>query len=197
MQQSQKLFLGQLPLNLAISMKFFSRDQVKKPDIDGIVDQELPMLFRVAVRMTLSETEAEDLVAQTLYQAAKAWDRFDGSHPKAWLISILRNEFLTSVRRKSHPTVSLQELSEPASEDYWQAVDWKILGNQILSLLDGLPEEFRLPVSLCDLEQLSREEAASSLGIPVGTLNSRLHRGRNVLRSLAIQTIGDLSPQKP
>lgn len=179
-------------------MKFFSREKNAKPRFETVVDQELPMLFRIAVRMTLNEAEAEDLVGQTLYLATKAWDNFDGAHPRGWLIAILRNEFLAMKRKNSaRPTVALDDAAEPSTEGYWQEIDWKLIGTQIISLLDRLPEDFRLPIALCDVEQLTRDEAALSLAIPIGTLNSRLNRGRNMLRTLALQTLGDptLQPQ--
>lgn len=160
----------------------FGTPQNPKPDFEKVVDQELPLLYRVALRLTRNPAEAEDLVGQTLYLAARAWAVFDGAHPRSWLLRILRNEHLGSLR-KNQNTTSLDETSEPSTEGYWQEIDWSLVGEQILKVLDMLPEDYRLAVTLCDVEELTREEAAEALEIPIGTINSRLHRGRAMLRA--------------
>lgn len=147
--------------------------------------KELSTLYRVAQRLVGTATEAEDLVGQTLLAAAKAWDKFDGRHPKAWLIAILRNErhraLRTAAARPQTSDIDTADLSD--GDGGWKDVDLKIIGEHILSALDKIPEEYRLAVSLCDIEQLTYEEAAEVLGVPSGTIRSRLHRGRHALRN--------------
>lgn len=171
-------------------MLMFGSPQSAKPDFEKVVDQELPLLYRVALRLARNPSEAEDLVGQTLYLAARAWAVFDGAHPRAWLLRILRNEHLGTIR-KHQITTSLDETSEPSTEGYWQEIDWSLIGEQILKVLDMLPEDYRLAVTLCDVEELTREEAAEALEIPIGTINSRLHRGRAMLRAKLASLLPD------
>ncbi len=148
------------------------------------MDQELPILYRVAVRLTLNETRAEDVVSQTLYLAARSWDQFDGRHVRSWLIQILRNEHLGQIRKSARqPEVTLEEVHELSEEGYWMKIDQQLDHIQVLAAIDRLPEEYRLAVALCDIEGLTRQEAAAALEISEGTINSRLHRGRNLLRA--------------
>lgn len=154
-------------------------------DFETTVRRELNTLYRVAQRLTGKAADAEDLVGQTLLAAAKAWNNFDGRHPKAWLIAILRNERNRSIRTaSSRPQTADIEAAELADGDGgWKDVDLKIIGDHILATLDKIPEEYRLAVALCDVEQLTYEEAAEVLGVPAGTIRSRLHRGRHALRN--------------
>ena len=148
---------------------------------------EIPVLYRVARRITGNDADAEDAVGQTLMAAVKAWDRFDGQHARSWLIKILKNEcFVISRKRGKRLETDISIVAEPATEDFWQAVDWTLVGDHLLEALDDLPTEYRLAVALCDVEQMGYEEAAEALEIPVGTLKSRIFRGRKLLRSRLI-----------
>lgn len=176
---------------------FFRRSTpVRKPRFEDVVDTELPILYRTAKRLAHNDTEAEDLVGQTLYLAARAWPTFDGAYPRSWLIKILRNEFLGRRKKAANrPEVNIDDVAEPSEEGYWKAIDWGILGPQILDALDMIPEDYRLAVALSDVEGLTRLEVAEALGIPEGTVNSRLHRGRNLLRARLVTLLGDAAPQ--
>jgi RNA polymerase sigma-70 factor, ECF subfamily len=155
----------------------------RKEDFATVVERELDTLYRVAKRLTRNESDAEDTVSQTLTSAFQSWDRFDGKHTRSWLITILRNEWLQILRkRKSRPEVAIDLVAEPFEECSWKEVDTKILAQQIKLALAQIPEEYRLAVELCDVEGLSYEEAAAMLGVPIGTIRSRLFRGRNQLR---------------
>lgn len=145
---------------------------------------QLGLLYRVARRMAANAADAEDLVGQTLLSAARAWSSFDGRHLKGWLLTILRNEHLKTLRtRSSRPkTVGLEEGAEVTRGSIADEIDQRAFVDEILRELDGLPEEFRMAVSLCDVEQFSYEDAAAALGVPVGTVRSRLFRGRRLLR---------------
>jgi RNA polymerase sigma-70 factor (ECF subfamily) len=167
-------------------MALLSRKPVK-PSFDEVAMAEIPVLYRVARRITGNDADAEDAVGQTLMAAVKAWDRFDGHHARSWLIKILKNEcFAISRKRGKRLETDISIVAEPATEDFWQAVDWTLVGDHLLEALDDLPTEYRLAVALCDVEQMGYEEAAEALEIPVGTLKSRIFRGRKLLRSRLI-----------
>lgn len=155
-----------------------------KPDFEATALGELGLLYRVARRLAINPTEAEDLVSQTLLAAAKSWEGFDGRHPRSWLVTILKNEHLKAIRRRgSRPrTVSMEEGVELTQGDLGEELDQRAFVDDILRELDSLPEDFRMAVALCDVEQMSYEDAATSLGVPIGTVRSRLFRGRRLLR---------------
>jgi RNA polymerase sigma-70 factor (ECF subfamily) len=155
-----------------------------KARFEDVARGELSVLFRVAVRLTRHDQDAEDLVSRTLLLAAKAWDNFDGRHARSWLIRILKNEFFNSRRSgKGAGNVALDDVAEPADEGFWVAVSDRALGQALMEELDRLPEEYRLAVVLCDVEEMSYDEAASALEVPIGTVRSRLFRGRRMLRA--------------
>jgi RNA polymerase sigma-70 factor (ECF subfamily) len=146
--------------------------------------RELEGLYRVAKRLTLNTAEAEDLVGSTMLAACRTWDRFDGRHPRSWLIKILRNEFLQSRRRAAvRNETPFDEAAEPGDECFWQAIEYKLDIEVILQALDQLPEEYRLPIALCDVEEMDYAEAAEALDMPQATLRTRLFRGRKKLQA--------------
>lgn len=153
---------------------------------------EIPVLYRVARRLTRNNDDAEDLVGTTLYQGAKAWERFDGRHARAWLIRILRNAHLGEIRRQtSRPEETLGTEIDSSYEGFWKVIDWRLAGGRVMEELDKLPEDFRLAVALVDVEEMGHAEAADALGIPEATLRTRLFRGRKRLRaSLAHLGVG-------
>ncbi|MCG9894005.1 MAG: sigma-70 family RNA polymerase sigma factor, partial [Fimbriimonadaceae bacterium] len=120
----------------------------------------------------------------TLVKAYQAWERFDGRHLRSWLIRILRNERLMAIRSEK-PSVSLEEedVAEPVQEPFWNEVAWRAHAHRVLEELERLPDSFRLAIQLCDVEDMSYEEAAEALEIPIGTVRSRLFRGRQMLRN--------------
>jgi len=155
----------------------------RKASFEAVAVAEIPVLYRVARRLTLNDAWAEDLVGQTLLQAAKAWESFDGQFPRSWLIRILQNAYRHDVRRANRrPKEVAIEDHDAQGEDLWQELSGRIIEAHIYEELDKLPEEYRLAVSLCDVEELSYEEAGEAMGIPTGTVKSRLFRGRRLLR---------------
>ena len=162
-------------------------------------------LFSVGYRLTRNERDAEDLVQDTLLRGFRFFHRFEsGTNCKAWLFKILHNTFVNKYRRRvrerevagaleagggAGPTVSQQALD--ASRDPEHAILEGMLSDDVKRALDALPEDFRLAVVLCDLEELSYREIAEVMECPVGTVMSRLHRGRrllqDMLRSYAIE----------
>ncbi len=147
------------------------------------------ILYRVARSMTKSPHDAEDLVQETMLRAYRAIDRFDGRFPKAWLLTILRNEAVNRSRKRTpgllrDPDATLETVtSSQAQED--AAEDVALAGSYDTSILDAfqsLPEKFRTVAHLVDVQGMSYQEAADVLEVPVGTIMSRLHRARNKLR---------------
>lgn len=160
-------------------------DLSKEAAFERLALEELPVLYRVARRVVRDAAEAEDLVSQTLLAAAKGWTSFDGRFGRSWLIKIMKNEHLRNIRTRNSraQTVSFEEVPEPHDQaDTWRDLDAKLITDQVVCQLDAVPEEYRLAVVLCDIEQMSYEEAANALEVPVGTIRSRLFRGRRILR---------------
>jgi len=162
-------------------------------DFERSVKPELPVLYRVARRMGCSADEAEDVVQTTLVKAYQAWERFDGRHLRSWLIRILRNERLMNLRYE-HDDVSLDDSSayEAPDEPFWDELSWKMQADRVIEELQHLPEIYRVTLHLCDVEQMTYEQAAESMDVPVGTVRSRLFRARAMLRSRLEPYVGQL-----
>lgn len=150
---------------------------------------ELPVLLRVARRITGDAVDAEDLVQETVIRAYRAVDRFDGRYPRAWLLTILRNTW-RNMNRRTRPHLldnGDEMLTVPAAGADGRSgaeelvVDGVIDAHLASEFLD-LPEHHRVIVTLVDIDGLSYQEAADVLGIPTGTVMSRLHRARRRLR---------------
>jgi RNA polymerase sigma-70 factor (ECF subfamily) len=152
----------------------------------------LDTLYRVALRLAGNAADAEDLVQETMLRAYRSWDRFTlGTNAKGWLLTILRHLFINEYRRKRrHPESVDLDTIEPFAvfEDVQErdpqgAFFDRIVDDEVLRAVDQLPEAFREAVMLSDVEGLSYEEVAKVLGVPVGTVKSRLYRGRRLLQA--------------
>ena len=159
-----------------------------------VVD-ELGVLYRVAVKLTRDPIEAEDLVQDTLLRAYRALDRFDGRHPRAWLLTILRRAHINRVRKRRPVLLgdgeSAQRVLEevgPAAPSSEEVALFDRFEPDVAQALAGLPSDFRAVIELVDIQGLSYAQAAASLGIPKGTVMSRLHRGRRRIRTALEQT---------
>ncbi len=155
--------------------------KLPKLDFETAVRPELSVLYRVALRLTRNGADSEDLVQQTLIKAFRNFGKFDGVHLRSWLIRILRNEFASSVDRSAK--MRAVELNDDAPDGtvIWNELVWRDQAHRILQEIDQLPRDHAVAVHLCDVEELSYEEAASALGVPVGTLKSRLSRARSMI----------------
>jgi RNA polymerase sigma-70 factor (ECF subfamily) len=162
-------------------------------EFERTVKGELAVLYRVARRMGVSAEQAEDLVQITLVKAYQAWDSFDGRYLRSWLIRILRNERLMALRSE-HPESSIEDTpdSELCDGPFWDEVSWKLEAERVLVELDRMPDIYQLAIQLIDVEQLTYEEAAQVLEVPIGTVRSRLFRGREMLRNRLQGTSGTL-----
>ena len=150
---------------------------------------ELPVLLRVARRVTGDPVDAEDLVQETLIRALRAVDRFDGRHPRAWLLTILRNAWRNMNRRARPRLFDARDdvgAIPAAGADGRSGAEEQVLGGvldtELAAALRGLSRNHRAVVMLVDVDGLTYQEAAEVLGIPRGTVMSRLHRARNRLR---------------
>jgi RNA polymerase sigma factor (sigma-70 family) len=151
-------------------------------------------MYNFAYRLTFDQDDANDLVQDTYLKAFRFIDSFEqGTNAKAWLFRILKNSFINDYRKKS---------KEPAKVDYQEVeayynsddVDRQItpdlrveslqdmIGDEISNALNSLDVDFRTVIILCDLEGFKYDEMAKILDIPIGTVRSRLHRARNLLK---------------
>jgi len=170
-----------------------------QPRQDGFLDEcmsHMDALYGVACRLTRNPTEAEDLVQDALVKAMRARDQFQpGTNLKAWLFRILTNTFINKYRRGGLERSVLEGPDADPLADGWvsastmrqlrdpeQIALLPIVEGEVRKALDALPPEFRLAVVLCDVEEFSYEEIADIMGCPIGTVMSRLHRGRKLLQ---------------
>lgn len=160
-------------------MRFFA----KTHDFEESVKPELPVLLRVAQRLTICDDDANELVQRCLIKAFRGWRGFDGRYLRGWLIQILRRENAMKLRHERAMPKEVELDPDAAEGDgFWNEVEWRDEAHRILEVLQTLPEEFRLTVHLCDVEELTYEEIARALEVPVGTVRSRVHRGRRMIR---------------
>jgi len=151
----------------------------------------LDALYRVGLRLTGNAADADDLVQETMLKAFRSWDQYQpGTNAKGWLLTILRNSFINEYRRRTrHPETVDVDTIEPFAvfqdiqeEDPQGAFFDKIVDDEVLKAIDGLPDAFRETVVLSDVEGMSYQEIGKILGIPVGTVKSRLFRARQMLQ---------------
>jgi RNA polymerase sigma-70 factor (ECF subfamily) len=150
---------------------------------EGLVEHHLAALHRFALSLCRDKVEAEDLLQETLLKGLQGFHGFEsGSNFKAWIFAIEMNTFRSRYRQRWRELpLPADELPEPPSvgEDVFDL----LLKEEVLAAVEALPEAFRAAILLVDLEGLSYREAAQALGCPGGTLMSRLHRGRGLLKT--------------
>jgi len=164
-------------------------------DFDAQTMPYVDALYNTAYRMTGNSQDAEDLVQETFYKAYKYYDKFEeGTNLKAWLFKILKNTFINNYRKKKlEPrSVDFAEIEESLEkllreeagrrqfdpeEEYLDSV----MDEGVKKALDSLPHDYKMVVILADLEDFSYKEIAEILDCPVGTVMSRLYRGRKLL----------------
>src|SRR5919198_4657384 len=154
----------------------------------------LPGLYSSAFRLTRNAADAEDLVQETFLRAYRGFHQFqEGTNLKAWLYRILMNTFINSYRKKQREprTISDDEVedwylySRMADEGLEPSAETSVIESlpdeDVQEALQSLPEQFRAAVLLADVEGFSYKEIAEITGVPIGTVMSRLHRGRKAL----------------
>lgn len=158
------------------------------PSWDEIVRTHSERVYRLAYRLSGNRADAEDLTQETFVRVFRSLSDYTPGTFEGWLHRITTNLFLDMVRRRARirfdalPDDAAERLAS-ASSGPEQRYDETHLDPEIQRALDALPVDFRAAVVLCDLEELSYEEIAATLGIKVGTVRSRIHRGRVLLRN--------------
>jgi RNA polymerase sigma-70 factor (ECF subfamily) len=170
---------------------------LRSPQFENLVLEHMNMLYAVALRLTRNATDAQDLTQSTVVKALRFHDRFkDGTYIKAWLLTILRNTFINEYRRRARRPdfveltgaeaaaetapdheVAAYEPDEDSTNDLLELVD-----DEVKEAIESLPEDFRITVIMADLQDKSYKEIADVVGCPLGTVMSRLYRGRKLLR---------------
>ncbi len=166
-------------------------------DFEATAMPFLDSLYNTAYRMARNAQDAEDLVQETYLKAYKYYDKFqEGTNFKAWLFKILKNTFINSYRKKqatplqsdfaeiedAFETRVSEEVRQKAKSPEDQALEG-VLDHDVQRAIQSLPPDYRMAVVLADLEDLSYKEIAAILEVPVGTVMSRLYRGRKLLET--------------
>ncbi len=174
-----------------------SADAARRRAFGEVIEPEIEVMLRVARSIAGSTADAEDLVQESLIRAFRALDRFDGRHPRAWLLTIMRNTHLNMQRRRRPITIDDAELARatrpafgtagvPSAEDTFVIDE---LGAALQVAVDALDPRFRSALILVDVHDLSYTDAAALLGVPPGTVMSRLSRARQKVRTALAPTL--------
>jgi len=142
-------------------------------------------LFRHAMWLERSRTEAEDLVQETLVQALQSFHRFTpGTNCRAWLVSILQHVRANRQRKRGRAVVIDSSVDERVANvvAFVPPIPDGVTDEDMLQALQRIPEHHQAVILLCDVEDMTYKEIAAALDIPIGTVMSRLHRGRELLR---------------
>ncbi len=152
-------------------------------------------LYRTALRMTKNDGDAEDLVQETMVKAYRFWDKFEqGSNCRAWLFKIMTNIFINDYRSKSRTPQSIdvddiddnylysQLVTQSEDDNPERQLFAKIFDEDVRKAIEELPDDFRLVVVLSFLEGFAYQEIAEIADLQLGTVKSRLHRGRKLLQ---------------
>ncbi len=175
---------GKLP-----AVMLFRKGNPQRDRFERLAEEVFPSLFGTALRLTRDREDAQDLTQEAIVRAYDAFDRFDGRNFKAWILRILTNLYINRYRQKlrSGSTVSFEDenTAEPVadpSESPERLVFDHLMGGEVQEALEKVPADFRMAVLLSDVEGLSYEEIAEATQVPIGTVRSRIARGRAILR---------------
>ncbi|MDR3692798.1 MAG: sigma-70 family RNA polymerase sigma factor [Fimbriimonas sp.] len=168
-------------------MLFGKRDM--RESFERQAEKIFPSVLGTALRLTRSREDAEDLAQEAIVRAYDAFERFDGTNFKAWMLRIVTNLYINKYRQRQRGPQfgSLEEEGaiEPVSSEYElpdRLLFDHVVGAEIEDALGRVPEDFRMAVILSDIEGLSYQEIADATSVPIGTVRSRLARGRSMLR---------------
>ncbi len=177
-----------------------TEEQLTKKEKDELFEKEfLPHadpLYTFAFHLTYNEEDANDLVQDTFFKSYRFIESYErGTNAKAWLFKILKNSFINEYRRKAkrpnevdyEDFIAYQDADESVGVgalDLRSEMFQNMMGDEITKAINKLPADFRTVILLCDVEDFTYEEIAKIVDIPVGTVRSRLHRARNMLKDL-------------
>lgn len=155
-------------------------------------------LYHFAYRLSNDEDDANDLVQDTFLKAYRFITSYEqGSNAKAWLFRILKNSFINNYRKQSKEPNKIdyeeaENFLNTSRSSYSESIDLRekiysgMVGDEVSRALNTLPPDFRIVIILCDIEEFTYEEIAKIIDIPIGTVRSRLHRARNMLREMLV-----------
>jgi RNA polymerase sigma-70 factor (ECF subfamily) len=153
------------------------------------------ILYNFALRTTGNPDDARDLLQETFLKAYRFWDKYEkGTNIRAWLFRIMKNSYINRYRKETREPGMVDygdvenfydsiRAESTDTNDLQEKIFGNILGDEVTEALQALPEDFRTVVILADIEGLSYEEIAEFLNCPIGTIRSRLHRGRKILQT--------------
>ncbi|MBI1757601.1 MAG: sigma-70 family RNA polymerase sigma factor [Fimbriimonas ginsengisoli] len=152
-------------------------------------ERAFPSIFGTALRLTRSREEAEDLAQEAIVRGYEAFDRFDGTNFKGWMLRIVTNLYINRYRQRQRNPIlgsidedaAIEPVADESGRPDRELFD-RLVGTEVEAALGNLPEEFRLTVILSDIEGMSYQEIADATSVPIGTVRSRLARGRAMLR---------------
>jgi RNA polymerase sigma factor (sigma-70 family) len=161
-------------------------DNVAPPSWEAVARDHGRFLYTVAYRLTGDHDDAQDLVQEVLLRVRRGLATYQPGSMEGWLSRITTNAFLDEVRRrKRRPADALPDDAErvlPSSPSADVALAAETLPENVQAALLRLPDEFRAAVVMCDVAGLSYQEIGEALEVPIGTVRSRIHRGRSLLR---------------
>jgi RNA polymerase sigma-70 factor (ECF subfamily) len=155
----------------------------------------MDVLYNFALRTTGNADDARDLLQETYLKAYRFWDKYEkGTNIRAWLFRIMKNSYINRYRKEAKEPDKVDyedvenfyntiraESTDP--NDLQEKLYGNLLGDEVTKALQSLPDEFRTVIILCDIEGLTYEEIAEFVDCPIGTVRSRLHRGRKLLQA--------------
>ena len=174
-----------------------ARKKTARREFEALLGPVLPALYGTALRLTKDEVDAQDLVQQACLKAFRFFHTFTpGTNFKAWIFKVMTNEYINQYHRRNREMAAADSLQEPNHYERIlgqgttrlgrtpeeEAMD-AIMSQDIAAALQEIPENFRLAVMLSDVEGFSYQEIADIMGCPVGTVMSRLYRGRRALQT--------------
>ncbi len=167
-----------------------TKEELRAKRFEAATLTYMDSIYRAALHMAGNVSDAQDLAQDTYLRAYKFFDKFaEGTNYKAWIFTILRNTFINTINynRRQPQMVSLSEIEEqwadlPTYADPEDEIFGDLFDDDISAAVDGMPDVFRTVVLLADVEGLSYKEIADEICCPIGTVMSRLHRGRRLLR---------------
>jgi len=167
----------------------FRSKNAQREKFERLAEQAFPSVYGTALRLTRDREDAHDLAQEAIVRAYEAFDRFDGRNFKAWLLRILTNLYINKYRARQRGGASVsiddENVADPVA-DAGQTPDRQLfdglVGTEVEEALGRVPADFRMAVLLSDVEGMSYEEIAEATEVPVGTVRSRIARGRAILR---------------